>query len=220
MKSGQVLGTVVAVLLVGGVALYAQRGGAPDMKPGGAPDMQNGASQPMPSPGMSGMRAGGPSGERMGGHEGPHGCLPMMPDPAGMLKAGASEQQVQALEEFAFEQQVKRIDLKAAAEKADLTVEHLMRASSLDEKAVGQAVDALTQARGELFKLDIASRIKVRQLLGEDILRKLREQCLPDRMERRGLGHVGQYRGDGPDAGRPGAAPKDAGSCPPPDRAE
>jgi|GEM_PF-2498031 len=220
MKTGQVLGTVVAVLLVGGVALYAQRGGSPDMKPGGAPDMQNGASQPMPPPGMPDMRAGGPADGRMVGHGGPHGCRAMMPDPAGMLKAGASEQQVQALDEFAFEQQVKRIDLNAAAEKADLTVEHLMRASSLDEKAVGQAVDTLTQARGELFKLDIASRIKVRQVLGEDILRKLREQCPPDRMERRGTGPVDQHRGDGPDAGRPEAAPKDAGICPPPEHAE
>jgi Spy/CpxP family protein refolding chaperone len=129
-----------------------------------------------------------------------------MPDADNLRKAGATEQQVQAFEEFMFDQQAKHIDLRAAAEKAELALNRLMKASNPDEKAVMQAVDARNQAQGELFKADVAARLKVKQILGEGILRKLQEQGMPARMD---------GRADGPGGDRPDLPRRDAGSRPP-----
>jgi len=126
----------------------------------------------------------------MMGCVGLHGGLAGTPDPDSLRKAGATEQQIQALEEFMFEHRMKLIDLRAASEKADLTMDRLLRAAHSDEKALMQAVDTLNQVRGALFKVDVESRLKVKQVLGDQILRKLREQGPINRPERRG------YAGD------------------------
>jgi hypothetical protein len=208
MKARQVRGTVVAVLLASGMAAYAQGGSPPDMKPGGVPGMNLAAPQgDMPPPGPPDRNAGGPLCERMASHDGAHGLPAMMPpSPEGMRNAGATEQQVQALEEFMFDQQMKRIDLRAAVEKADLALERLLRAAHPDEQAVMQAVDVLNEVRGELFKLDVTAGIKVKQTLGDEILRKLQKQGPPDCMD---------GGGDGPGGVPQDASPRDVQHDPP-----
>jgi hypothetical protein len=114
------------------------------------------------APGMAGPRRG-PGGE--GG---------AVPEPERARQAGATAQQVEALEALAFDQRIKRIELRAAAEKAEAALDRLMKGDAVDEKAALQAAGALIQARGELFKLELASRVKVRGLLGADVLEKLR----------------------------------------------
>jgi Spy/CpxP family protein refolding chaperone len=132
------------------------------------------------------MRPGrGPEGEgagpRMGrGGNGPEGCLRGTPDPKRLKEAGATDQQLDALKAFHDEQQLKRIDLKAAAEKAEVVFEQLMRSETVDEKAALKAAETLSQARAEIFKAEVASQLKFREILGADVLKKLRE----DRAER------------------------------------
>ena len=174
MKTGRVLGSVLTTLALSGMALYAEPAGTREAGPGGPPP----------------VRPAGPQNERMEGRPGPRGGpAMMMMEPEQARKAGASEQQVQALADAAFAQQTKRIDLQAAVEKADLALEHLMRAATVDEKAAMEAADAVSKARADLFKLDIASRLKVKQILGEELLRKMHEQApRPDAMERPGRG--------------------------------
>jgi hypothetical protein len=94
-------------------------------------------------------------------------------------KAGATEAQIQTLADFQLEQQVRRIDLKAAADKADLRLGSLMKAKNTDEKAILQAVDALSAARAELFKLEISAMLKAKQVLGEAVMKKLHEMAPP-----------------------------------------
>lgn len=119
-------------------------------------------------------------------HGGPLGHPSIIMDIERVKKAGASEQQIQTLAEFEFEQQSKSIDLRAAMEKADLNLRHLMESKNADEKAVMKAVDAVNQAKGDLFKLDVASMLKAKQVLGADILQKLREFGPPHSPERMG----------------------------------
>jgi len=207
MKTKRMIGILGAVLLASEMALYAQQGGPEDNVPGKVPDLRNDGGQKRFPPGPPRIGAGGAPNERMAVHGGPHWGLPPMHDPESLKKAGASEQQVQALNEFMFEQQMKRIDLRAATEKSQLTVEHLMRAPSPDEKAIAQAVDAVNQANGELFKMEVAARIKMKQVLGEDVLRKLRDQ---------GPARPLDLRGDGFGPGRPDACAIEAGAPPPP----
>ena len=131
---------------------------------------------------MGHMQAGGPSfggnarAERGPGPEGGHGPLP---DPERAKQAGASDQQLEALKTLAFDQQTKRIDLRAAVEKAELALDHLMKGEAVDEKAALKAADALSQARGELFKLEVSEQVKVREILGAEVLKKMHEMARP-----------------------------------------
>lgn len=146
MKTRQMIGAVAAILLASGAVSYVQAQNA---------------------------EAGGPSDERSQGNEATHWSPVTMPDPGSMLRAGATELQVQTLQEFMFAQDAKRIEMSFLAEKAELALERAMWDSKQDEGAILQAVDVVTQARGELFKVDVASRIKMRAVLGVDVLREL-----------------------------------------------
>ncbi len=80
----------------------------------------------------------------------------------------------------------EQIDLHAAAEKAELELERLMTSTNAEEKAVLAAADALSQTRGDLFKLELATELKRRQILGDDLLRKLHNMCpVPERQNNR-----------------------------------
>jgi len=124
-------------------------------------------------------------------------------NPKRLKEAGATEQQLEALKKFADEQQFKRIDLQAAVEKAELSLEQLMRSETVDEKAAFKAVDALSQARTEVFKLEVGSKLKMREILGAEVEKKLREMGPPEGVERPGRGpHPdGPARKDVPPAG-------------------
>ena len=109
-------------------------------------------------------------------------------NPKRLKEAGATDQQLAALKAFANEQQLKQVDLRAAAEKAELTLKQLMDSETTDEKAALKAADTLSQARAELFKLEISSKLKMREILGAEIQKKLHEMGPPEGMERQGLG--------------------------------
>jgi len=158
---------------------------------------------------------GAPGMMRRGhGPEGGHGA---MIDVERAKQAGATEQQLEALKAFVFEQQVKRIDLQAAVDKAELALERLMKSETMDEKAALKAADALTQARGELFKLGIADRVKVGEILGTEVLKKMHE-LPPPRMQCPRSG--AQDRGNRPgreEGGHPHNPPNpEQGGNPPP----
>ena len=94
-------------------------------------------------------------------------------------KAGATKDQIKAFSDFWYEQQIQQIGLRAAAETADIELDHLMQTSPTDETAIQEAIDAVNEARGALFKLDILSKITTKQILGEKIARALCEQNRP-----------------------------------------
>ena len=138
--------------------------------------------------GSQGMQRGGAEG-------GPRG----LPDPKRLKEAGATDQQLEALKKFEEDQQLKRIDLKCAVEKAEVTFSQLMRGETTDEAATLKAADALSQARAEAFKAEVAAQLKVHSILGADVLKKMREMGPPEGM---------RHQGDGP---RPDRQPqKDA----------
>jgi hypothetical protein len=99
-----------------------------------------------------------------------------MPEPEQLAKAGATEEQISALTKFDQEQQMKRIDLKANVEKAELELNKLKKSDSVDEAAVLKAVDVLNQARGELFKLNVVSELQMKKILGDEVFSKVQEQ--------------------------------------------
>lgn len=152
MKTVSLSGLMLAALLAGSASLQAAPGNFPAFPPMDMPMIQ-----PGPPP--------------------PQG--PMMPDVQRLEKAGATEEQIQAYSDFWYEQQVKRISLRAASETADIELDHLLQTSPTDDAAIQEAIDAVNEARGALFKLDILSRITTKQILGEKTVRALCEQNRP-----------------------------------------
>lgn len=125
---------------------------------------------------------GGPAGGPMCLSEGRPanmGHPPMGVDLVRAKQAGATEAQIQTLADFQLEQQTQRIDLQASADKTELKLEALLKAGNTDEKAILQAVDAINHARGDIFKLEISSMLKAKQVLGEAVLRKMHERPPP-----------------------------------------
>ena len=187
MKRTTGLGILSAVAILGSGTLCAapqgpdndqQAGGPP---PNGAPREMAGERQPMQPP-MQPPRSGMPNRE--------------------MLKqAGATDAQIQALTEAEYAQRLKQIDLHAAAEKAELALQRLMAGTNAEEKAVMAAADALSQARGELFKQEVAGELKRKQILGDELMRKLHEMRPPERPGNRMPGMGGPDAAGHPDRG-------------------
>jgi Spy/CpxP family protein refolding chaperone len=176
MKRFHRLVILSAVAILSGTALYATPPGPGPMgeRPEGPPREPGADRQPMMRP--------------------PH---PGLPDREQLKRAGATDAQIQTLAEFDYAQQQKQIDWRAKADKAELAVRYLMRAATVEEKAVMEVADALNQARGELFKLEVGSQFKVKQVLGDAVLQKLREMGPPLGMP------CHQTPGKGPDDQRP-----------------
>jgi Spy/CpxP family protein refolding chaperone len=158
------------------------------------------------------MRRGGPGqeggqGMMQRGGPGPGmeiGRKPFL-NPQRLKEAGATEQQLAALKAFANEQQLKQVDLRATAEKAELALEQLMSNETVDEKAALKAVDALSQARAEIFKLEVSSKLKMKEILGAEVQKKLREMGPPEGMQRQGRGPQAEGRQPRKDAPPPPA---------------
>ena len=190
MKTRHVLGAMMGAALLSGTT-FAQADG-----PQGRGPRDEGQGMCPPCAGQDGacMRRGGPGQEggqgMQRGGPGPGmeiGRKPFL-NPKRLKDAGATDAQLTALKTFANEQQLKRIDMQAAVDKAELTLDQLMGSEAADEKAALKAADALSQARAEIFKLEISSKLKMSEILGAEVQKKLREMGPPEGMERQGRG--------------------------------
>jgi len=93
-----------------------------------------------------------------------------------MRAAGVTEKQIKAISEALFEYHFSRIELQGAADKAQLTLIRLMAQAVPDRDSVTQTIGTLNQARGELVKLDVLIKVRMREILGEGLVGRLREQ--------------------------------------------
>jgi len=156
MKTGQKILVSIVALLAGSAILVAEPFGPPEGgqrgRPGDAQGMQRQQPRP-PQPGIPGREQ--------------------------LERAGVDAAKIDELMALRVEQATKRIDLEAAVQKAELSLDHLMGSRTADEKAVEKAVDVLNDARSALFKHEVLSGLKVRALLGEEVLGKLRELGRP-----------------------------------------
>ncbi len=146
----KVFGTALVILLAGGGLLWAQTQSSGDS---GTGDSSAGRKDD----------AGRVSREQQ----------PGIPDLKRVKELGASDLQIDKLQQYGFEQHVKRIELQATADNANVALQRLLSGPTPDENAVWTAVAEINQARDELFKLEIAIKLKVKEILGDEIMRKL-----------------------------------------------
>ncbi len=156
------LARIIATVAVTGTTAIAAPGAAPNSPGRMQPDN------------MRFMLPGGP-GSR---HETGRGFGKANIAPPGreqLADAGASAEQIDALMALRHAAAMRNVDLRAAVEKAQLTLDVKMTGATDDESGVMDAVDALNLARGEVFKAEITTRLQMRQILGDVILSKLHE---------------------------------------------
>ena len=142
---------------------------------------------------------------------GPPPNRPEMPHPNPMNGAwwrtpeaerlGLNPDQLKKLDDLSQQHRLRRIDLDAALQKAQVMLEPLWQADSPDEGKILAAIDRVTQAQAELRKDEARMQLGVRQILSADLWHKLQEQVRP------GPGNPQQGR-NGPPPGPKGPPPQ------------
>jgi len=199
MKTLHIAVTVLSAVLASG-AVLAQ--GAPDARgeddPQGKPEFRQRQAM-RGGPGQRDGQRGGPQMEFRGQRGGPHGGQGGdYPSPESLKEAGATDEQIEKIKKVQEENKLKQVDLKAAVEKAQLELKQLMTSEKPDKDAIFAAVDKAAAARTALMKNGISARLQAREILGDEIAKKLRK--------------AGHQRDKGPDGQKPrrGRGEKDA----------
>ncbi len=218
MKTQHVLKAVIGAAMISGAAVAQQPPAGPGAQcPMGGPcvmrdqrapqGMQQRAPQGMQQRGAQGMQRG-PQG-MMGGGRGPGSQMGEKPclNPERLKAAGVKEEQLTALRAFKDQQELKRIELKAEVDKAELLLKQVMSNENADEKAAFEAFDRLSKARTDAARQGISAKFKVREILGPEVARKLCEMGPPPGARPRGPGGPGGPRGPGAQGGRPAGVP-------------
>ncbi len=123
-------------------------------------------------------RHGRPESGRSSSRHGPpphHGARADLSQQEDRLRElGATDEQIGKVAELEHDVALKRADLRAHVEKAEVSLRYAMRVYEADESAVITAIDALNEARGHMFKQDTLFRLNVRNILGDDVLKAMR----------------------------------------------
>lgn len=177
MKTGCKWGMLLGVMTMSGLIACAQEPGAPAAvagKPACCPTGTEGCKMTRPMAQQAGMQ-GGMRGGMQASKQGTMNPFMMM-NPVRLKALGATDDQIKALEAAKVEQEEQSITLKANLDKAQLKMRELMKADTIDKKAVMEAVDAVGAARTEQFKAEITSQLKAREIIGPELMKKMREQ--------------------------------------------
>lgn len=94
-------------------------------------------------------------------------------------RVGVSPDQRKKLDDLWQQHRLRRIDLDAALQKAQVTLEPLWQADPPDEGKILAQIDRVTQAQAEVRKDDARLQLSTRQILSADQWRKLHEQAPP-----------------------------------------
>jgi len=186
------------------------------------------AAVAMAAPGPGGGREGrgGPGGDGpgIGGGQG-HGPGPgmilqrVLENEALAKKVGLTDEQIATLKGSLLETQKQMIKLRAESELAELDVRRLMGEDQVDRAAVMKAIEAAGAAHTAIRKAGAEERLKVREIVGQETLDKIREH-MADRMGKRGGGQDGErrpgrgQRGDDDQAGPRGGKGEGKGKGP------
>jgi Spy/CpxP family protein refolding chaperone len=136
----------------------------------------------------SAQPAGGPMGDpQMGGGMGGPMRVPMgrwWENPKVVSQLGLTPEQTQKLEAITLNEATAMVDLKAAVEKAEISLRAASDATPFDARRVRDAFGVFLQARNKLEMQRFEMLLKTREVLTADQWRQLREFARERRMER------------------------------------
>jgi len=123
---------------------------------------------------------GGPGPQGKGGpfQPGPRpgGPGPQWNDPQLAQRLGISAEQRSKVEALMQEHRLKRIDLNAALQKAQVTLEPLVNAEQPDETKILAQMDRVAQAQAELQKDEMRQQLEIRRVLTPEQWRRLQQE--------------------------------------------
>ena len=141
-------------------------------------------------------RGGGPEGKRAmgpgGPGDGPGGGAAMgarilerlLDNPEKMKEFGITETQAATLQKSFYELEKKMVTLQSEAELAQIELRRLMDADAPDKAAVLAAVEKAGAARTAIQKAQVEQRLNVREVLGDETMKKIKH-LVGDRMRQR-----------------------------------
>lgn len=138
----------------GGMNQQGQQRGPLSEVPGQMPQMRGMANQGRPTPGEPPPRR-------------------LFADPEALKAAGATDEQIQNFRKFMQEQRLKQVDLRAAVEKAELTLQILESDEKSKEDDLLKATEKVSQGQAEMLKQETLMKIKVKEIFGEEVVKKL-----------------------------------------------
>lgn len=95
-------------------------------------------------------------------------------NPKMVEELGLTDEQVAKLKDSDFALREKKIELKSRVDALHLQMEKAFSEDVVDEAAVRQLAEKITDLRGKLFTQGVESRLEVRKLLSADQLTKLK----------------------------------------------
>lgn len=161
------------------ILLSAQQGPPPPHSGwGGPPQGDHGpGSHPEGGPGQHGR--GSPENPM---YPGPPGKW--WTDPGIVQRLGVTTEQQEKIETLFQQSRLKLIDLSAALEKQEASLDPLVEADHPDEQKVLAQIDRVAQARAELEKANARFLLGIRNVLTPDQWRKLKADSEPPRHDR------------------------------------
>jgi Spy/CpxP family protein refolding chaperone len=100
-------------------------------------------------------------------------------DPALVARLGLSADQQKRIDTLFQQERLRLIDLTAAVEKEEATLEPLLEVDQPDEKNVLAQIDRIAQARAELEKANARMLLGFRTVLSADQWRRLQAESRP-----------------------------------------
>jgi Spy/CpxP family protein refolding chaperone len=122
-------------------------------------------------------------------------------------KLKLSDAQIKQLEDTFYQHRLKLVDLSATMQIADMKLQRMLDADTVNEAAVNSQVDQVLAARGNMEREFTTMNLNFRKILTLDQwkqLRAMQSQQMHDRTFFRGPGRPGAR---GPGAGGPGPGP-------------
>ena len=103
-------------------------------------------------------------------------------DPQMVEKLGVTADQQKKMDDIFQQHRLKLIDVTAAVEREEVTLEPMMAADQPDEAKIVAQIDKVAQARAELEKANARMLLGIRRILTPDQWKKLQaEQPRPGR---------------------------------------
>ncbi len=124
-------------------------------------------------------------------------------------KLNLTDTQIKQLEDAFYQHRLKLVDIGAAMEKADMKLQQMLDADTVDESAVNAQVDQVLAARGQMEREFTAMNLNFRKILTLDQWKQLRA-IRGENQDRIFFRHMGPPGSNGPAAGPgvPGPGPQ------------
>jgi len=101
---------------------------------------------------------------------------PQWNDPQLAQRVGISAEQRTKVEALMQEHRLKRIDLNAALQKAQVTLEPLVNAEQPDENKILAQMDRVAQAQAEMQKDEMRQQLEIRRVLTPEQWRRMQQE--------------------------------------------